>query len=103
MSEARTFSAEMWVPDRDAFIFRIKDRRVGDLATFCVPGSTLHEYQPKDPFEPAAAFDALRPLIYRAALERIRTGSGAPQLVITPHELRVIERSMRTSRRDAVI
>jgi hypothetical protein len=88
MAESRSFSAETWASDREAFIFRFHDYRFGDLATFFVPESTLKELRPDGPFRPESAFDALRPLIYEAALEHIRTGSSMSQHVVTPHELR---------------
>jgi hypothetical protein len=47
--------------------------------------------RPKYPFNPADAFDALRSVIYCAALERVRLGSSMTQHVITAHELRAIE------------
>ena len=88
MAESRSFSAEIWASDREAFIFRFRDYRFGELATFFVPEATLKELRPEDPFRPESAFDALRPLIYEAALEHIRTGSSMSQHVMTPHELR---------------
>ena len=90
MTLTRSFSAEVWIPDRGAFVFQFRDRRFSDLATFCVPQATLRELQPEYPFLAAAAFEALRPLIYQAAVERIRTGGTMVQHVMTPHELRVL-------------
>ena len=97
MTPARSFSPETWVPDREAFIFRFQDRSFGDKATFCVPGSTLKEMQHRHPFDPVAAFDTFRSVIYRVALERIRSGSAMVQHVITAHELRAFSRAPDSS------
>ena len=72
MAESRSFSPEIWVSDREFFIFRFRDRRFGDLATFCVPEATLKELHPEHPFLRKQAFDALRSWIYEAAVRRIR-------------------------------
>lgn len=94
MTTTRRLSPEIWVAEREAFIFQFQDRRFGDRASFCVPQATLKEMRPRYPFNPAAAFDALRSLIYSAALERVRLGSAMAQHVITAEELRGIEHIM---------
>ena len=91
MSEPRSFSTEIWVADREAFIFRCLNQRFGDKSTFCVPRSTLQALKPRQRFMPAAAFDALRPVIYLAATERIRAASAIVQHTLTAHELRAAE------------
>ena len=79
------------MPDRQAFFFQLQDRPFGERATFCVTRSTLEEMRPGNPFDPVEAFDALRSVIYSAALERVRLGGSVTQQVITAHELRIIE------------
>ena len=88
MTYSRRLTPEAWVSDREAFVFQLQDRRFGDRATFCVPLTTLKEMRPAYPFVPAVAFDALRSVIYSAALEHVRLGSAMAQHVITAHELR---------------
>ena len=91
MTEVSSFCPETWVPKQAAFIFRLLNRRPGDVSIFCVPEATLKELQPGNPFRRVAAFDALRPLIYGAALEHIRTGSSAIQHVLTTQELKALQ------------
>lgn len=79
------------MPDRQAFFFQLQDRPFGERATFCVPRSTLEDMRPGSPFDPVEAFDALRSVIYSAALERVRLSGSVRQHVITAHELRIIE------------
>ena len=93
MTHSRQLSPEIWVSDREAFVFRLQDHRFSDRATFCVPQTTLKELRPAYPFDPAVAFDALRSVIYSAALERVRLGSAMAQHVITAHELRAVRDS----------
>jgi hypothetical protein len=87
MAEHRNFTPEVWLKERQAFIFRCETQRYGDKATFCVTQSALQDLEPLKRFEPAAAFDALRPVIYGAALERMRVASAMVQHVLTAHEL----------------
>jgi len=95
MAESRSFSPEIWASDREAFIFRFRDRRFGDLVTFCVSEITLKELRPEHPFLRWKAFDALRSLIYEAAAMRIRTGSLTRQHVMTTQELRALRQGRR--------
>jgi len=92
MTEARSFSPETWVPQREAFIFRFRDRGSGAVATFCVLEATLKELKPwmGGPFRRVAAFNDLRPLIYRAATESMRTGGSMIQHVVTTQELKTL-------------
>ena len=84
----KSFSAEIWVKERAAFVFQLEKQRYGDKATFCVPQSTLQQLEPNLRADPTAAFDALRPLIYWAALARMRETAGMMhQHVLTAHEL----------------
>ena len=85
--DPRSFSPEVWVQERKAFIFHCENRRFGDKATFCVTQSALQDLEPQLRFEPEAAFDALRPVIYGAALERMRVASPMVQHVLTAHQL----------------
>ena len=94
MPELRNFSPEVWVKERKAFIFQCENQRYGDKATFCVTQSALQDLEPKKRFEPAAAFDALRPVIYGAALERMRVASPMVQHVLTAHQLWVIRQEV---------
>jgi hypothetical protein len=63
---------EMWVAGPQAFLFRCQDVRRGDRWTFCVSRSTLQELEPRVPFKPAEAFDALRARIHSAASARMK-------------------------------
>ena len=84
----KSFSAEIWVKERAAFVFQLEKERYGDKATFCVPQSTLQQLEPNLRADPTAAFDALRPLIYWAALARMNETAGMTQQhVLTAHEL----------------
>ena len=92
--DPRDFSPEVWVKERKAFIFQCNDRRFGDKATFCVPQVALQDLEPQLRFEPSAAFEALRPVIYGAALERMREASPMIQHVLTAHQLRAVRQEV---------
>ena len=98
MKESRSFSSEIWVSDREAFIFRCTDQRFGDRSTFCVPRSTLQALKPRHRFMPAAAFEALRTLIYLAATERLRAAGAMVQHTLTAHEIRAAEAALPAGR-----
>ena len=92
--EARNFSPEVWVKERKAFIFQCENRRFGDKATFCVTQLALQDLEPQLRFEPSAAFEALRPVIYGAALECMREASPMIQHVLTSHQLRAVQQEV---------
>jgi hypothetical protein len=86
-------SREVWVADRQAFIFWLRPQQLGHQATFCVPEPTLKEVHLRHPFDPAIAFEIWRSVIYKAALERIRVGAAFVHNAISSHELRAIKLS----------
>ena len=98
MPATRNFSPEVWVKERKAFIFQCENQRFGDKTTFCVTQSALQDLEPQLRFEPSAAFEALRPVIYGAALERMREASPMIQHVLTAHQLRAVQQGVVSRR-----
>ena len=93
--DPRSFSREVWVQEGSAFTFRCENQRFGDRASFCVTQSALQDLEPElSALTAAAAFEALRPVIYGAALERMRVASPMVQHVLTAHQLRAIQRKV---------
>ena len=87
--ETRTsFSAETWMPGPEAFIFHCQNPRRGDRWTFSVSRSTLEELEPKDPFQPAAAFDAVRSRVHSAASARMKVADPTVQQVLSAYDIR---------------
>jgi len=82
MRETKSFSAEAWLRDSQASGFGCHDPRRGNMWTFCVSASALHELHPEEPFDPAAVFNTLRPAIYGAAFNRMASADPIGQ-----HEL----------------
>jgi hypothetical protein len=91
MRESRCFSPEIWVAEREVFVFRCLNQRFGDRSTFCLPQSALQALKPRQRFVPAAAFDEMRPLIYLAATERLLVAGAMVRHTLTAHELRAAE------------
>jgi len=90
MKDSKTFSAETLVKEREVFVFRCHDPRLGNRWMFCVPTSALQELQPNDPFVPAAAFEGLREAIYGAAYCRMRFADPMSQQELSSDDLRVV-------------
>jgi hypothetical protein len=87
--EARaTFGEETWVAGPQAFLFRCQDARRGDRWTFCVSRATLEELEPRTPFKPATAFDALRARIHSAASARMKVADPNVQQVLSAYDIR---------------
>jgi len=82
MSETRSFSAEIWASDRQAFQFRCHDPCRGDKWTFCLSISALHALHPDQADAPAAVFNTFRSAIYSAAFKRMALADPTVQ-----HEL----------------
>lgn len=83
-----TFESETWVAGPQAFLFRCQDARRGDRWTFCVSRSTLEELEPRVPFKPAVAFDALRARIHSAASARMKVADPTVQQVLSAYDIR---------------
>ena len=98
MPDPRSFSPEVWVQELNAFTFQCENQRFGDRATFCVTQSALQVLEPDLHFDAAAAFEALRPLIYGAAVECMRVASPMVQHDLTAHQLRAIQQLSETLR-----
>lgn len=58
-----TMSPETWAGDREMFVFRCHHQAKGDRWTFLVERATLEAFIADEPFQPAATFDKLRPLV----------------------------------------
>ena len=80
------FSAEIWVSDREAFIFRYRAPEPGKLWTFCVPRSTLENLNPN--CSSLEAFEQCRADIYKAALDRIQEDNSEEQHTLSADDIR---------------
>lgn len=80
--------AELWVPARGAFVFRMRDSK-GVLWTFTVSGEQLQALDPSLKSIPGDAFEKHRPAIARAARRRQELESDPTvQHVLTDDDLR---------------
>ena len=98
MPVTRNFSPEVWVRERKAFIFQYENHRFGNRTTFYVSQLALQDLEPRLRFEPAAAFEALRPVIYGAALECMKVASPRVQHVLTAHQLQAARQEVLSTR-----
>ena len=95
MPDPRSFSPEVWVQECEAFTFRCENQRFGDRATFCVTQSALQDLEPElSALTAAAAFEALRPVIYGAARERMRVAFPMVQHVLTTPQIRAVQQEV---------
>jgi hypothetical protein len=85
---SRIFQWKTWVKDGEMFVIQCHDPRRGNRWTFRVLTSTLQEVQQDVPFDPAAAFDALRGAIYSAAYYRMRFADPIYEQALSSDDLR---------------
>jgi hypothetical protein len=88
MAQTHTYriSPEVWVGEREAYIFRCRGGALGTISTFCVHRYTLKELRPDCGL--AEAFDCFRAPIYQAAVELMETDDPAEQHAVSAEAIR---------------
>jgi hypothetical protein len=79
--------AEVWLAQRDEFIFRVRESDTGTKWTFRVPRTTLDILDPTGKMAAQAIFDLHRPAIYSEARRLLSSGDSWQQQTISMVEV----------------
>jgi hypothetical protein len=89
------FVREVWLVEKDEFIFRVRSNDTKTQWTFRVPQGTLATLHPERGMSPHEIFDLHRPQIYAAANHIIASRDSARQQVISPGDIAEVANSSR--------